>query len=63
MGLRLRDGIDLNRYRSLAQKPLSVEKLAHLTDIGMIDATESRLTVTNQGFKVLNSVIGALLED
>ena len=63
MGLRLRDGIDLNRYQSLVQKPLGIEKLAHLTDIGMIHATESRLTVTNQGFKVLNSVIGALLED
>ncbi len=63
MGLRLRDGIDLNRYASLSHKPLNVDKLAHLTDIGMIDASETRLTVTNQGFKVLNSVIGALLED
>jgi oxygen-independent coproporphyrinogen-3 oxidase len=63
MGLRLRDGIDLNRYRSLAQKPINIEKLSHLTEIGMIDVTESQLTVTNQGFKVLNSVIGALLED
>jgi putative oxygen-independent coproporphyrinogen III oxidase len=63
MGLRLRDGIDLDRYTSLSHEPLNEEKMAHLTDIGMIHISKSRLVVTNQGFKVLNSVIGALLQD
>ena len=61
MGMRLREGIDLSRYAELAQEPLDPGVLQHLTEIGMISVTETRLIVTDQGFKVLNSVIGALL--
>ncbi len=61
MGMRLREGIDLSRYAELAQEPLDPGVLQHLTEIGMISVTEKRLIVTDQGFKVLNSVIGALL--
>lgn len=61
MGLRLREGIDLNRYAALADKPIERHALEHLSQIGMIRSGESRLTVTNQGFKVLNSVISELL--
>lgn len=63
MGLRLRDGISLDRYAQLASKPLDPKSLKHLTDIGMIEASDSTLTVTDQGFRVLNSVIGALMPD
>ncbi|WP_298858943.1 radical SAM family heme chaperone HemW [uncultured Sulfitobacter sp.] len=63
MGLRLRTGIDVNRYAALAQKPLDAAAVTHLTDIGMIEASESILRVTDQGFRVLNSVIFALLTD
>ena len=63
MGLRLKEGIDLNRFATLSGAPLSDEKLAHLSDIGMITVKQERLTVTNQGFMVLNAVIEGLLPD
>ena len=63
MGLRLREGIDLGRYEALSQRPINPSTIAHLTDIGMISAKQSRLTVTDQGFKVLNTVISELLVD
>jgi oxygen-independent coproporphyrinogen-3 oxidase len=63
MGLRLRSGIDVDRYARMAQKPLSHHALSHLTDIGMISLTKSTLSVTDQGFRVLNSVIAELLPD
>jgi len=61
MGLRLREGIDLGRYEALSQRPINPSTITHLTDIGMISVIGSRLIVTDQGFKVLNSVISELL--
>ncbi|MCX7565897.1 radical SAM family heme chaperone HemW [Sulfitobacter sp. F26169L] len=61
MGLRLREGIDVNRYTALAKKPLNPNTIEHLASIGMIAMQKDRLLVTNQGFKVLNSVISELL--
>ena len=61
MGLRLREGVDTKRYADLAQKPLDRGAVEHLTEIGMISTSASRLIVTDQGFKVLNSVISGLL--
>lgn len=61
MGLRINEGLDLDRYAALAGKPLDGSALQHLTEIGMIEVTKSRLTVTDQGFKVLNAVIAELI--
>ena len=61
MGLRLREGIDPSRYALLAGKPLGQASVEHLTAIGMISTDSGRLTVTDQGFRVLNSVIAELL--
>ncbi|MCL4156431.1 UNVERIFIED_CONTAM: hypothetical protein GTU68_004457 [Idotea baltica] len=61
MGLRLREGIDIVRYENLAQNTLNPTTVKHLTDIGMISITKSRLIVTDKGFKVLNSVISELI--
>jgi len=61
MGLRLREGIDLDRYAMLAQQPLDPAAVVHLSELGMVRTQEHRLIVTDQGFKVLNSVIGELL--
>lgn len=63
MGLRLKEGIDLARFAALSGSPLADEKLAHLSDIGMIEVAQERLTVTDQGFMVLNAVIEGLLPD
>ncbi|WP_439655587.1 radical SAM family heme chaperone HemW [Sulfitobacter aquimarinus] len=61
MGLRLRDGIDLGRYETLSGGTINPTTISHLTGIGMIESTKNRLIVTDQGFKVLNSVISELL--
>jgi oxygen-independent coproporphyrinogen-3 oxidase len=61
MGLRLKEGISLDRFTALNGTEIPQETLEHLTDIGMIQVGGSRLTVTNQGFMVLNAVIEALL--
>jgi oxygen-independent coproporphyrinogen-3 oxidase len=63
MGLRLREGIDIHRYAALAGKPLNAAVVTHLTDIGMVTMTTQHLIVTDQGFRVLNSVIADLLAD
>ena len=63
MGLRLRDGIDVERYAALAGKPFDSNAVNHLIEIGMINTVKSTLTVTDQGFRVLNSVISELLPD
>ena len=63
MGLRLKEGISLDRYKSISGAPLSEEKLHQLEELSMINVAGSRLSVTNQGVMVLNAVIEALLPD
>ena len=63
MGLRLKEGIDLIRYETIAGRALDAEKMAHLQEIGMIEVNRSRLCVTDQGFIVLNAIIETLLTD
>ncbi len=60
MGLRVRDGIDRARYEALAGRPFNQDTLDHLTTIGMINATETHISVSDQGLMVLNSVIAEL---
>lgn len=61
MGMRLREGIDLNRFTSLTQKPLNQRVITHLIEIKMVTISKDRLIVTDQGFRVLNSVISEML--
>ncbi|MBR9650427.1 radical SAM family heme chaperone HemW [Thalassovita aquimarina] len=63
MGLRISEGIDVDRYTALAGQPLNAGKLSYLTDIGMITPSASNLRVTDQGRMVLNAVIRELLVD
>lgn len=63
MGLRLREGINLERYETIAGKTLSLPTLTHLEEIGMVCLPNRVLTVTNQGVIVLNSILEALLSD
>ena len=63
MGLRLREGISLARFASIAGRPLSSKAIESLADLGMITRSEDRLTVTDQGFMVLNAVLFELLRD
>ncbi len=61
MGLRVSEGLDIDRFNSLSGQPLPKTKLEHLTDIGMIEQKDRRLIATQDGRAVLNSVIRELL--
>ena len=63
MGLRLRDGIDLERYRNLSGTAIDPVAIDHLIDLGMVTARNQSLSVTDQGLMVLNSVIAELASD
>ncbi|ABG30143.1 coproporphyrinogen III oxidase [Roseobacter denitrificans] len=62
MGLRLKEGIDTHRYETLAGKALDSHAVSELADLGMVSTTEDRITVSDQGFIILNAVIARLLE-
>ncbi|WP_283966892.1 radical SAM family heme chaperone HemW [Tritonibacter sp. AK171] len=63
MGMRLFEGLDLERHEALAGKPLSVKKIQELTDWGMIVVDGAHLRATSQGRAVLNAVLRELLTD
>jgi len=63
MGLRLKEGVSLNRYNQIAGQALPDDKVKHLENIGMIMRTDDNLSVTYQGLMVLNAVIEELLLD
>ncbi|MFC4669093.1 radical SAM family heme chaperone HemW [Seohaeicola nanhaiensis] len=60
MGLRISEGIDRARYAALAGRPLSEAAVAELVELGMIEASETSISVTYQGFNLLNRVIARL---
>lgn len=59
MGLRLREGVALSRYKNHDFK----NKINDLRDLGLMDITNDHLFVTAQGRPVLNSVLRSLLAD
>ncbi|MEM9869646.1 MAG: radical SAM family heme chaperone HemW [Pseudomonadota bacterium] len=61
MGLRLAEGIDLDRYASLAGTDPSPDVLTDLSDNGFIKVENRQLIVHDQGFMVLNAIIRQLL--
>lgn len=63
MGLRLRGGLDIERYHNLSLRELNPVRRRSLVDIGIIKDTGSHITVTDRGMMVLNSVIAELLSD
>ena len=61
MGLRLREGIDPQRYHLLAGRPLDPKRIAVLRDEGAITVdADGRLRVTQEGFPVLDAVVADL---
>jgi putative oxygen-independent coproporphyrinogen III oxidase len=61
MGLRLAEGIDLNRFQLLAGGPLASEQIADLVRHGLVETTASgRLRVTPEGFPVLDAIVADL---
>jgi oxygen-independent coproporphyrinogen-3 oxidase len=61
MALRVKDGLDVDRYTALTGQPPDRDARENLADLGMIIDTGSNITVTNQGLIVLNAVIKELL--
>jgi oxygen-independent coproporphyrinogen-3 oxidase len=61
MGLRLADGIDLERYQTIAGRALDPARIGSLREHGLIETTPAgRLRVTLPGFPVLDAVVADL---
>ncbi len=62
MGLRLSEGVDLNRLASEMFHRI-IPKINGLSDMGMVEREQDRLRVTTRGRPVLNAVLRHLLDD
>jgi coproporphyrinogen III oxidase-like Fe-S oxidoreductase len=61
MGLRLNEGIDLERYQTLAHRSLDPGRLADLTRHGMLETLpDDRVRATRAGAFVLDAVVADL---
>jgi putative oxygen-independent coproporphyrinogen III oxidase len=61
MGLRLAEGIDVERYTAIAGRTLDPVRIAMLREHGLIETTpEGRLRVTLSGFPVLDAGVADL---
>lgn len=63
MGMRLYEGLDLDRHTQLAGAPINQKRLSHLLSLGMVTLDGSRLRATSEGRAVLNAVLRDLLMD
>jgi oxygen-independent coproporphyrinogen-3 oxidase len=60
MGLRIAEGIDLDRYQSLSGRPLDPGKIEALSALDLVAQDGSRLAATARGRRLLNAVIAEL---
>ena len=60
MGLRVSEGIDLDRYAALAGREIESAKIAGMKSMGLIKRQGQRLMATADGRKLLNAVIAEL---
>ena len=61
MGLRLREGIERERFRFLSGRDFDAARVASLSEQGMIESTtDGRLRVTSEGFPVLDAIVADL---
>ncbi|THH34649.1 coproporphyrinogen III oxidase [Aliishimia ponticola] len=63
MGLRLREGVSLDRFTELAGQDLSPNILAELESEGVIIRRDDQIIVSDQYVKLLNAVLERLIED
>lgn len=61
MGLRVNDGVSLERYRALAGRDLDPVALSDLQEQGLITIKKDRLKVLNPGRPLLNRILQELL--
>ncbi len=62
MGLRISEGIDLQAYARLSNRPISSGRIAALSDLGLVRHENARLKATPAGRKILNAVIAELAD-
>ncbi|WP_209834373.1 radical SAM family heme chaperone HemW [Ruegeria sp. HKCCE3926] len=62
MGMRISEGLDMDRWQALSGRSLPSEAIDHLTDINMVQRSNGRLIATSDGRAVLNAVIRELLD-
>jgi putative oxygen-independent coproporphyrinogen III oxidase len=63
MGLRIDEGIDLDRYAQLAGKSMDQTKITAMADFGLVKMRgNANLTATKAGRRVLNAVIAELAD-
>lgn len=63
MGLRITDGVDLERLSELFKAPSFKLNINRLSDLGVVHLSDNRLTVTASGRPILNTVLKELLVD
>lgn len=63
MGMRLNEGICIERYKSFFRHPTNATVVRSLEHDGLIKATSGRISATPRGRMLLNYVIGELLVD
>ena len=61
MGMRLVEGLDLDRFRAISGRTLSSERISNLREIGMVELSDERIQATDTGRAVLNAVLRDLL--
>ncbi len=61
MSLRLSEGSNIERYQQLSGHSLDVDALNGLTELGLIDATDTSIRATTKGRPVLNGILRELL--
>ncbi|MEO0745236.1 MAG: radical SAM family heme chaperone HemW [Pseudomonadota bacterium] len=61
MGLRLAEGIDLDRYEALAGTPVPHTVLSDLIVDGFVKVEKRQLVVQEQGFMILNEILRQIL--
>jgi putative oxygen-independent coproporphyrinogen III oxidase len=61
MGLRLKEGVDPDRFEALSGHKLPASRIADLVEHGMVELTrDGRVRVTPEGFPVLDAVVADL---
>jgi putative oxygen-independent coproporphyrinogen III oxidase len=61
MGLRLREGVDPQRFFALTGKKLSPSRISELVGDGLVEYTrDKRIRVSSEGFPVLDAVVADL---
>ena len=60
MGLRIKEGIDLERHAKLGRAHIDVSKIEALENLGLVERSGTRLMATHRGRPILNAIIREL---